>query len=645
MARKPISHRDFTSTPVVPGQPKAKKKPPAGVMGKGDGYWWKETEDIAGAVFRVVKFLDSQQGLRVARNRRNMYLYGNTDVFGIAPGTTRSRTGNPFTAAGSQRVTYNIIRMASDTLAAKIAKSKPRVTFITDGGDWDQQQRAKGLTKFVDGQFYECGVRETAPQCFIDGCVKDAGVMHFYRVGSRIYAERVNPDELYVDELDGLHGNPRQMHRVKLAPREVLKEMYPQYTAAIEDAPAPSWPTYGLPMRMVQTLSDYVQVVESWHLPSGEDAEDGRHVIAIEGQHLVDEEWKRRRFPFSFFFFARSMEGFWGQGVAERLRDRQLNINKLLKAIHGMLHLCSVPRYYVEETSKVVSAHLNNEIGAIIKFRGQAPALVAANAVPTELFQAVEREKASGLEEIGVSQLSVAAQKPAGLNSGQALRDFSDIESERFVLVGQAWESFHLDCGRQIIDLAREISADPKHKKNFDVAFTSKGSVERVKWDDVHLDEDSYVMKMFPTSSLPQTPAARRQTISEWQQSGWIDGVEARYLLDLPDLEDSDNDALAAYENIRAAVQCILNGEEYEAPEPYQDLQLGLKKFQSAYLRSKRLKAPARVLNNLQLWIDTAQSMLADAQPKPAPTMAPPGMPGAPPGPGGPPPGMGQVAA
>jgi hypothetical protein len=286
----------------------------------------------------------------------------------------------------------------------------------------------------------------------------------------------------------------------------------------------------------------------------------------------------------------------------------------------------------------VVEDHLNNTIGAVVKYRGQAPQLVSMNAVPTELFQELEARKGRAFERIGVSQLSVAAKKPAGLNAGVALNTYNDIESERFVLIGQAWEQFHLDCAKQVIALGEEISADPEHAKDFDVAVTSKGGVERIKWEDVHLERDSYVMKMMPTSSLPTTPAAKQQAVMDWQSAGWIDPLEARELLDFPDIETSNDLAFAAREDIHWTAQRMLDTDEYLPPEPYQDLQYGLKHMSATYLRARRLKVPESRLNNLRTWIDTAGDL---TKPPPAPADAgapPPGAPG-PAAPAAPPPG------
>jgi hypothetical protein len=594
-------------------------------------YWWKETKNVNEALWDVLRHLEPQQNARMAQNLKHLRMYSDREAFGLSPAAyVRMLPTNP---ANRDRVTFNVIRMAIDTLGAKIAKNRPKATFVTDGGDWHLQQRAKGLDKFCQGVAYQACLPTKNRAVFRDACIMDIGATKFYRDPSnpkRICADRVLPIELYSDEADGLYGEPRQLFQVRGIPREVLKEQHPDMVDLLERS---EQPRVEMPGMNGKTLSDYALVVEAWHLPSGPNAKDGRHVIAVSNAVLLDEEWTRDEFPFAFFRWSERPFGFWGQGVAEQLEGVQLSINKKLKAVNAMLHLLSVPRVYVEETSDVVTATLNNEIGAIVKYRGQPPQVVATNAVPPELWDSIERDKARAFELVGVSQLSVASKKPAGLDSGAALREYNDTEAERFVLVGQAWEDYHLEQAKQIIALAKEIAAEDGD--DFDVTVETRGSLEVLKWKEVQLEDDAYVLKMMPTSSLPTTPAARQQTVMDWMQAGWIDPREARRLMDMPDLEASNNAEFAAAEDIENCIADILESGTYQTPEPYQDLVYGVKRFQSAYLRAKRMNVPEKRRGLLLRWMDEASAMLQQAQtaamPPPGAAPSPQPQPAAPP--------------
>lgn len=612
-----------------------------------DGYWWKFDSLLERRLDAVIKRLRTQQMSRLIANTEHLRLYGDLEYQSLRHGGRMLPYGAIGPLDPSGKVTANVVRMSIDTLAAKISKNRPKPTFVTDGGNWALRQRARGLDRFIQGVFYANKVPRLAPNIFMDGCIFDIGVAKVYAdfEAERICIERVLPTEIYVDELDSIYGAPRCLYQVKNFPRELVVEMYPDFEALIMTAGAPVDPMSGGPMATSLALADFVQVVEAWHLPSSEDSDDGKHVIATSNAVLNpdDMEWKRPRFPFAFYRWSERRQGFYGQGVSEQLRGDQRYVNKLLKTMAQSLHLTAVPRVWVEEGSGVDKSHITNEIGAIGFYRGTAPIFQAQSGVPPELFAEIERAKARAFERVGVSQLSVAAKKPAGLDSGQALRDYNDIESERFVLAGQAYEQFHLDLAEVIIDEAQELA---RVKKDFQVRTTDKLGARFYKWSEVSLERDEFVMKMFPSSSLPQTPAARRQQIAEWQASGWIDQTEARRLMDLPDLDNSNNLVFAGQEDIEAVCQDMLDGGKYTPPEPNQALQYGIAYMTSQHLRAKRAGAPQKVLKNLLAWVADAQDALDSAKAQMAAQAAPPAPPGAAPGgPPGPPPPQAQPGA
>ena len=50
------------------------------------------------------------------------------------------------------------------------------------------------------------------------------------------------------------------------------------------------------------------------------------------------------------------------------------------------MHLVSVPKLLVEASSKIVSSHLNNRIGGVIKYAGTPPSYAPLGGIPPELF-------------------------------------------------------------------------------------------------------------------------------------------------------------------------------------------------------------------------------------------------------------------
>src|SRR5690606_11993481 len=124
----------------------------------------------------------------------------------------------------------NVARNMTDAVQAKIAKNKPKPTFLTEGADFSLQQKARRLDQFTWGLFYKNDVHALMRRMFRDGEVFGTGVCKVYdetegdapkkgeedkRIG-HIRSERVFPWELHVDPTEAVYGNPRSMFQVKL---------------------------------------------------------------------------------------------------------------------------------------------------------------------------------------------------------------------------------------------------------------------------------------------------------------------------------------------------------------------------------------------------------------------------------------------
>lgn len=578
--------------------------------------WWdKDQADMASSVFAVVNGIEQQQSYRQTQNLKFARLYSNYEMLGLGLGKYAVPSNDTFL---KNRVTLNVIKSSIDTLASKISKNKPKITFLTSEGDWSEQQKAKKLTKYMLGTFKAIDAYKKAQQCFRDACVWGMGALKVYtdETKGEVKLDRVLPTEIVVDDHEGIYGYPRQLHQTRHMFKDVLIEMFPEHKFKIEAAQTEN-AGYG----SKSMGSEMVKVVESWHLPSGPEAGDGKHAISIKDQTLWAEDYNKTYFPFVFFRWSERLLGFYGQGVAEELVGIQLEINKLLKNIQKAQHLMAVPRVFVENGSAVNTSHINNDIGGIVKYTGRVPSMQTANAMPSEVYNHLENLYQKAFQIVGISQLSAASQKPSGLDSGVALREFQDIESERFMLTGQRYENMFLELARIIIDLSRDLYTE----SNKDMVVKAKGDsfIQTIKWSEVDLPDDRYTMDMYPTNLLPNTPAGRLQTVQELVQAGLIDQKQALSLLDFPDLEKVLTLKNAAIDNINRILDKIVDEKEYTTPEPYMDLELAIRLSQQYYLKAQNKGADEEVLSLLRQFIDQATQLLQRAQ---APVQAP--MPG-----------------
>lgn len=587
-------------------------------QGMPDRQWWKApTKDRAQAVAQIIQFLCQYDTKRQTQYQISARLYGNQNIMGIN-GLSFSKLSS---AQSSQkdRVSYNVIQSCTDTVTSKIAKNKPRPMFLTSGGNWIEQRKAKKLEKFNDGIFYENKGHDLCVGAFRDGCIFGDGFLHVYNSYGRVKYERVLATELYTDWLESFYGEPRQLHRVKNVDRQVLIDAFPGKKELIKNANGAAADMVG----GYQNVADQVTVVQSWHLRSGPEAKDGLVCITIPEGTLMEREWKRDYFPFARFSWSNRIYGYFAQGLAEQIQNIQLEINKILWVMQRSYHLAGSFKVLLENSAKIVTEHLNNDIGAIIKYNGTKPEYVVPPVVPMEMYQYLQSRITSAFEQAGISQLSAGSKKPDGLNSGKALREYNDIESDRFQIVGQAYEKLHMDLCRIGIDEAREIALEDK---DYGVKVPGKKFIQTIKWEDVDLDDDAYVMKMFPVSSLPNEPAGRLATIQEYIQAGFLSPRTGQKLLDFPDLEKVEDLKNAQEEYLNMILEKMVDDGEYTAPEGFDDLQLARELALEYYSQGKLGGLEEEKLQLLRNFIAQIDTVIAKAQP-PAPPQAAPGAP------------------
>jgi len=572
--------------------------------------WWKaDKKNLPQELFDYLNSLETSQSYRSSDNLTHARLYGNYDMYGLdSYSYTRS---DPITN-NHHKVRLNVVQSMVDTVVSKITKNKPKPTFLTDGGNWSLKTKAKNLTKFVEGVYGSCDFYQKAAMAFLDSCIFGTGAIKIFAEDSEIKAERVLIEEIKLDDVECYNGNPRQLHQVKHIHKDILKAMFPtkEHEIAIDKAAQLDSGKYHSSTAHLASRH-MIKVVESWRLPSSKTAQDGRHTITIAEHVLHDEVYTKCNFPFVFFKWGTRPIGFFGQGLAEQLKGIQLEINKILMVIQTSMHLVSIPKLLIESSSKIVSSHLNNKIGGIIRYAGTPPQYATGGAIPPDLFNHLDRLYQRAYEIAGISQLSAQSSKPAGLDSGKALREFNDLETERFLSTASRYERAFLDAAEIIIDIAKDLYATDKDLK---VVAKGRKFIETIKWKEVDLEEDKYLMDIFPTSSLSSTPAGRLQDVQDLISAGFIGKEEGLKLLDFPDLEGSINMLNADSNNLDKIIEKMMDKGEYISPEPYQNLENGIRKMQQAYLMFRAEGAPEERLELLRQWMEDAQGLVVKAQ-------------------------------
>lgn len=584
--------------------------------------WWeaKSKKELSDQVIATASFLKEMQQFRYRQAGVYARLYGNMPLFNYAGSGLAKQS--MVTNLPIDRPTMNVVQSCIDTLVSRVTQSRPRPIFLTDNSDYKERNLAKQLNNFIVGELYQTKAYELGELLLRDAAALGTGCLKIYETSDhRVALERVLLTELLVDPNDALYGTPRQLYQLKLVDRSVLMENFPKYRSDIEAAEQSFPDNTGDSAR---TISDQVMVVECWHLPSGKNAGDGRHSIACSSGIIFDEDWNKEEFPFVFMHYSPRIMGFWGQGLAEQLMGTQVEINKLLMTISQSINLVGVPRVFVEDGSKVVKSHLNSNVGAIVTYRGTKPQYEVAPCVPEEVYAQLQRLVQYAYQQSGVSALAASAQKPAGLNSGEAIRNYDDLQSDRFAALVRRYDNVFVSLAYQIIDLAKDIA---EREGKYQTVYPNKNGTKEIDLPAAKLLDNKFVIQCFDASSLPRDPAGRLQKVTEMMQSGMITMQEGRRLLDYPDLEQVDKLANASEERILQILDEIVEDGKYTPPDPFMDLGLATQlvtQYYNLYSSAKLEESKAQMLRDFSTQV---MALKQAAMPPPEPQGQPQAVP------------------
>lgn len=585
--------------------------------------WWKADDDrqLATELCGNIAYLKTNQTYRLRQLAVDIRLYCGLSVYSYA-GSNVSKMDRTKTLP-DDRPTFNLIQACTDTLVSRLTQNEPAPKFLTDGADYKQRHLAQELNRFILGEFYQTKTYEKSARCLRDAIVMGTGALKIYRGDdNKVCIDRVMVTDLYMDDNDALNAEPQTLMQMKLVDRDKLFANNPDARSVIAQTPQ-SYPDNSPDTG--RTIADQVMVVEGWKLPSGSDPEakgyvPGRHTIATMGGIIFDEEWNKPKFPFVFLKYSDPFLGYWGQGLATQLFGTQLSIIRIMYTISRAISLVGVPRVFIEQSSKVVKAHNNNEIGVLVTYSGTKPSYEIAPCNAPELYEERDRLIEYGFRQCGVSNMQATSQKPAGLNSGEAIRSYDDINTDRFAQLSKKYENLFVELAYQIVDCAMDIAEETG---SYQTVYPNKDGTKEIDLPKMDILQDPFVIKCFSESSLPHQPAGRMATVTEMIQAGMLTLKEGRRLLKFPDLEQNERLDNASEERIFKILDAIVEDGDYTPPDPFIDLQLATQltvQYINLYLAAN---LEERKADMLRTFFNQVQTLIQGSQPI-APTPAQP---------------------
>ncbi len=585
--------------------------------------WWKAEDDrqLAVELCGTAAYLKRNQTYRMRQLAVDVRLYCGLSVYSYA-GSNVSKMDRTRTLP-DDRPTFNLIQACTDTLVSRLTQNEPAPKFLTDGADYKQRHLAQELNQFILGEFYQTKAYQKGARMLRDGIVMGSGALKVYRGDDdKVQVDRVLCTDLYVDENDALNGDPQQMYQLKLVDRDKFLANHPKAEKTIAGTPQ-SYPDNAPDTG--RTTADQIMVVEGWKLPSGDDPKapgyvPGRHVIATMNGVVEEEEWKRTKFPFVFFNYSDAYLGFWGQGLATQLFGTQLTLNRILYTIARAITLVGVPRIFYENSSKIVKAHNNNEIGVMIGFTGTKPSYEVAPCNAPELYNERDKLIEYGFRQCGVSNMQATGQKPLGLNSGEAIRSYDDVNSDRFTTLAKKYDQIYIDLAYLITEEAMDIA---KETGKYQTVYPNKDGTREIDLPKMSFLQNPFIIQCFNESSLPRSPAGRYAAITERVQAGMLTVKEGRRLMHYPDLEQNEKLDNASEERIFQILDNIVSDGDYTPPDGFMDLMLADQltvQYINLYLAANLEEEKAELLRKFFRQVQALKGMAAPPQAPGQPT-------------------------
>ena len=520
-----------------------------------------------------------------------------------------------------QTMATNIVRRQVDTATAALSKNRPVPMGLTSGGNYSEQRRAKNISKFFEGILDEVKFWPKRTLRIRDAGIVGSGFALNYRVGRKMVHDRIFKREVRVCPIDAERGNPRSLYIGRLVDKLILAERFPQHADKIYEASVDcgdgTWSSINEDSHHLALL------IEGWHLPSGEGAKDGAHVIALNNVTLRNDSYHRDVFPVSKLDYCPPNAGYYGTGLAQMLEGLQYEVNSVSLRLQERHYLMGT---YVlcEAGSDIEYEQIDNGTLTEVRYAGAMPKFETPAAAHPDLFNWWRELRTSVPAEItGLSNFATRSEKPQGIIAAKAIRMVSDSTIENLTPQGRASEEDVIDTCWQFFDLAEEIYAETgketetareqKKKKpapymiSVETKKHGRTLLEELDYAKVRIDKKNFKLRTFPTNFLRGTPEEQMQSVNEMVEAGFLSQDEAIILLDFPDLQRVMNLRTASRHLIERTLESFVEAEDptadgvYVYPEPPMGLVLCKALAIMTWLDEKLNGAPE---GNLKLLMD-----------------------------------------
>jgi hypothetical protein len=524
-------------------------------------------------------------------------------------------TGGGLNSAGrwvgqTQRNPINKIKSLVDTATARLTKVRSMPVISADDADYEEQLFARQQSRVLRRKMGSGEMELAAPLIIRDFVIRSMAFGKIERCGGDTEFRRVPSYEVLYDQQEALANQLTQRAHVRPESRDQLIAKYPHAEDKIKKAPAymrgDIWMSYAY---AGPNLADRVEVAESWHPPSGPDADDGQWILCVRGECIARAPWNCSRDPLVPVWWTPPTRGCGrGTGLVYEMSEAQGMVNDILSDAREALHHGSMLKIFQPRAGGANKHHLKARHVAVIEHDGAEPKYVAPNPVSQQAwgiaFQVLGEMDAMS----GISQwASQAKASLPGTPSGKALDVMDDQQSDRFAHVESGYQQWRVQIGQRHVDVARMMhdEAFSDVKPAFDeqpprlIEDDLAAWIRDNEWPDVDVDGGDYHLSLEPENFITGTRGGKLNEVNEAAKAGLIpDPSLTAALFDEPDIARANRGILGPVHRIERCLSDLADPDVPYidcAPDPEMNRSLAkvlaLGELEEA--KSKRWRDPA----------------------------------------------------
>jgi len=588
-------------------------------------------DDAGREAAAIVDWLRNNDSGRLSRCQNDLSLYEGQQLPGLSP-AAYLRSGN-FKSDMYRKLTWNIPRSLCQTVQAKLAgKNRPKVQFVTSAASWQQRRRAYHLDRFAEAQFHlrqggqHENIWEVGALILLHSLVFGDGFAYVYAddIEQQVAVEPIFPWQLFVDPADAAQGRPQCVFMVRPFDRDKLIGIYPEAKSEIERAKAIGAGVGGQETGDAYYKSgvrsaEQVEIVDAFALPASK-GEPGTHLRYIDGKCLDRKKWKRSEFPLVHLKWAPEIQGWWAKSLVGEVRSISDEINHVAQRISDCVRLTQKAVCLTPEGAVKPGVLDNNEDCTTIEYDHTigAPQWISPPPFDAATIDWLKMNVEQCFAIPGVSQMSATSRKEQGVTAAIAMRTVQDVETERFGTQQNGYEQLFVTLCRHMIACTRELA---EKNPNYSVRWPGESFLKEIKWKDVDLPEDQYIMRPDPVSHLKNTPTDRLQLAQDMYGAGTFSKAaldESIVYLNTKDhLGGSDKQSKLVDRYIEswldATPERLESGEfKFRSPFPYLNLPAAMLQVAEAYVEAQLDDAPDFNVDFFLRFIEQCDSIVAE---------------------------------